>query len=128
MQRLIFRLAANALALFVAISALQKYFPTGIRVDQLGAVAFIGLAVVFTLVNGFVRPILKLLSCPLIPLTLGLFTLVINGVVFWLTGVVGTWFDIGFQVDPWPAFLGGLVVGLVNAALTLVLRDELKPS
>lgn len=128
MQRLIFRLAANALALFVAISALKEYFPTGIQVEQFGPGPFIGLAVVFTAVNAFVRPILKLLSCPLILLTLGLFTLVINGVVFWLTGVVGTWFDIGFHVDPWPAFIGGLLVGLVNAALTLVLRDELKPS
>ena len=80
-----------------------------------------------------VRPLLKLLTCPLILLTLGLFTLVINGVLFWLTGWIGQVFDIGYSFAAGgpgvlAAFLGGLVVGVVNAVLTLAFRDELKPA
>ena len=126
MQRLILRWVINALALYVAVGS---GLVAGIRAESTRPLAFLALAIVFTLVNALVRPILKLLSCPLILLTLGLFTLVINGVIFWLTGLIGQSFDIGFQVDGfWPAFWGGLVVGLVNAALTLVLRSEVKSS
>jgi uncharacterized membrane protein YvlD (DUF360 family) len=59
---------------------------------------------------------------------------VINGAVFALSLWVAQQFNIGFQLQGtgaenfWTVILGGLVVGLVNAALTLVLRDELKPS
>lgn len=124
MQRLILRWGINALALYLAVGT---GWISGIHAENTTPLAFVGLAVVFTLVNALVRPLLNLLSCPLIVLTLGLFTLVINGVVFWLTGLVGQTFDIGFQVDGfWAAFFGGLVVGVVNAALTLLLREELK--
>jgi len=68
-------------------------------------------------------------------LTLGLFTLAINTGMFVLTGWVGTFFNTGFAIEaPWPsweyvwiAFLGGLVVGIASALLTMVLRDELRP-
>jgi putative membrane protein len=60
-------------------------------------------------------------------LTLGLFTLVINAVLFWLTGVIGNLFNIGYSVDGFvPALLGGLVVGVANMVLTMLFRDELK--
>jgi putative membrane protein len=78
---------------------------------------------------------LKFLTCPLIVVTLGLFTFVINGVLFWITGLVGQLFGIGYSFPLledgfWqaflPVFLGGLVVGIVNTVLTLVFKDELK--
>ena len=89
------------------------------------------LGVVFGAVNLLVRPLLKLLTCPLIIVTLGLFTLVINGFLFWLTGLIGSAFGIGFTLaDGGPgvlaAFLGGLVVGVVNMVLTLAFRRELR--
>jgi putative membrane protein len=122
MQRWILRLVINALALYVAVGS---GLVAGIEAESNQPLAFLGLAVVFTVVNALVRPVLKLLSCPLILLTLGLFILVVNGVIFWLTGLIGQTFDIGFTVEGfWPAFWGGLVVGLVNAAFTLVVRKE----
>jgi putative membrane protein len=67
------------------------------------------------------------LTCPLIFLTLGLFTLLINTFLFWMTSVVGQAFGIGFTVAGfWPAFLGGLVVTVVSVVLSLILKDELK--
>jgi len=81
------------------------------------------------LVNALLRPLLKLLSCPLIILTLGLFTLLINTFLFWLTGQIGQFFHIGFTVAApqfWNAFLGGLIVSVISILLSLILRDELK--
>jgi putative membrane protein len=66
-----------------------------------------------------------LLTCPLIILTLGLFTLVVNAgmllLASWLAGLIG----IGFRVDGfWPALWGGLIVSIVSAVLTMLLKDE----
>ena len=127
MQRLILRWAINALALYIAVGT--GWIP-GIHPASTSGAAILGLALIFTLVNALVRPLLKLLTCPVILLTLGLFTLVINAALFWLTGWIGQQFNIGFTFDePWYlyALLGSLVVGVVTTLLTLLLRDELKP-
>ncbi len=125
MQRMILRWAINAAAIFVAV---VPGWIRGIQPQETSWWAILGLGLVFSLINALLRPLLKFLTCPLIILTLGLFTLVINTGLFWLTGLVGQFFNIGFTVDGfWPAFWGGLVVGLISAVLTLLLRDELKP-
>jgi len=70
--------------------------------------------------------VLKLLSCPLIILTLGLFILVINGITLWLASALAvSWFHVGFCVDGfWAAFLGGLIVSIVSVVLTSLVREE----
>jgi len=124
MQRIILRWLINAVALYVAVGT--GWIP-GIEPQQTSWWAILGLALVFSLINALLRPLLKLLTCPLIVLTLGLFTLAINTLLFWLTGLVGQYFNIGFTVDGLAAaFWGGLVVGLVSVVLTLILRDELR--
>ena len=61
----------------------------------------------FGLVNSLVRPLLTVLTCPLIVITLGLFTLVINAVMLMLTGWLSESWDLGFSVTGfWPAFWG----------------------
>ncbi len=124
MQRFILRWAINALALYVAVGT--QLIP-GIEAQNTTWWALLGLALVFGVVNALIRPVLKLLTCPLVLLTLGLFTLVLNAGLFWLTGWIGQAFDIGFSVTGfWPAFWGGLAVSVVSVVLTLLLRDELK--
>jgi putative membrane protein len=78
------------------------------------------------LVNAIVRPLLKLLSCPLVILTLGLFVLVINGITLWLASYIAVnWFHVGFYVHGfWAAFWGALVVTVVSMALTAMVREE----
>jgi putative membrane protein len=78
------------------------------------------------LVNAILRPLLKLLTCPLILLTLGLFTLVINAFTLWLSSQIAVnWFQVGFYVDGfWAAFLGGLVVSIVSLILSVILIDR----
>ncbi len=124
MTRFILRWAINAIALYLAVLILPG------RIDLTsGLVSIIWLALIFGLVNALFRPLLKFLTCPLILLTLGLFTLVINTFLFWLTSVIGKSFDLGLVIrEPvlWNAFLGGLVVSVVSFIMTMILKDELK--
>jgi putative membrane protein len=82
-------------------------------------------AAVFGIVNSLVRPILTVLTCPLIVVTLGLFTLVINALMLMLTGALSERWGLGFTVTGfWAAFFGGLVVGLVSVMLSLLLPGK----
>jgi putative membrane protein len=79
-------------------------------------------AAVFGIVNSILRPLLTILTCPLIVLTLGLFTLVINALLLLVTGWLSESLNLGFTVTGfWPAFWGGLAVGLVSMVLSLLL-------
>lgn len=98
----------------------------GITVGDSGVLAVGVTAVVLGLVNVFVRPVLRLLGCAFIVLTLGLFLLVINAFTLWLAGWVSSRvFHLSFVVDGfWPAFWGGIIVSVVSWALSFVLKDE----
>ena len=124
MSRLILRWAINAIAIWAAITLMRG---NGITVEAAGWAPIIILALIFGFLNALVRPVIELLTCPLIILTLGLGTLLINTLLFWLTGVIGDQFNAGFSVDGfWPAFWGALIVSLVSFVLTMLLHDELK--
>jgi putative membrane protein len=121
MTKFILRWVINAIALFAAI-----YLVPGV-ILQGSWTSIIWLALIFVLINAFLRPLLKLLTCPLILLTLGLFTLLINTFLFWLTEPVAQFFGINLMInDFWSAFLGGLVVTVVSVVMSLILKDELK--
>jgi putative membrane protein len=127
-MKFILRLAINMVALYVAIIALKSI--NGITfLENWQWVNLLWLALIFGLVNAILRPPFKALSCLFIILTLGLFTLVINALLFALTVWIGNWFNVGFTLaDPWfwYAFLGALVTTAASMILSLVLRDELK--
>jgi len=108
------RLLINAAALWIAI-----YFVDGI--DHRGTWwSLMFVALVFGVLNASVRPLLKILSLPLLIVTLGLFIFVINGVMLLLTGWVSGLLDLGFHVSGfWAAFRGGLVVTVVSLLLSL---------
>jgi len=120
MTKFILRWIINAVAIFLAI----KFVP-GIHLESLFSI--IWLALIFGLANAFLRPLLKVLTCPLIILTLGLFTLLINTFLFWLTGQIGHIFGIMLTFDGfWPIFLGALVISVVSIVMSLIFKDELK--
>ena len=125
MTKFILRWAINAVALYVAVAIVP-----GIELQSVGVgrwVGFILLGLVFGLLNALLRPLLMLLTCPLIILTLGLGTLLINTLMFYLTGWIGAQFGWGFYLrDFWSAFLGALVVSIISILLSLLLKDELK--
>jgi putative membrane protein len=120
MGRLIFRWLIIAVAVWLAILVVP-----GINASPSDYLTVAGIALILGLLNAVVRPILKLLSCPLIVLTLGLFVLVLNALMFWLAGYLGSAFGLGFTVDGfWPALLGSLVVSIVSAVLNLLVKDD----
>lgn len=82
-------------------------------------------AAVFGIVNSLLRPLLTILTCPLILLTLGLFMLVINALMLMITGWLSESWNLGFTVSGfWAAFFGGLVVGLVSMLLSMALAPK----
>ena len=117
-MRFLLRLLINASALWVATRIVPGVTHSG------SEVSLFAVALVFGLLNALLRPLLALLSCPLLILTLGLFTLVINAFILWLTSALSGPLGIGFHVDGfWAAFLGALVVSIVSILLSIFLRD-----
>ena len=99
------------LAVYVA-----AWLVPGIQVSSGGWTAYAIMAAVLDLLNAILLPILKTLSCGLIVLSLGLFSLVLNAAVFLLSSNISqTWFGAGYQVDGWlAAFLGSLIVSIAT--------------
>lgn len=119
MSSLLFHWLLNAAALWAAAWLLPGLDFSG------DVVQLLLVAAVFGIVNSLVRPILAVLTCPLIVVTLGLFTLVINALMLMLTGALSEQWGLGFTVTGfWAAFWGGLVVGLVSVVLSLVLPGK----
>ena len=110
---MIWRWLTTTAALFVAVTLIPGLSHDG-TVLQLFLVA-----AVFGLVNALLKPLVMLLTCPFILLTFGLFTLVINALMLMATAWVSARWELGFSVSGfWAAFFGGLLIGLVNTALT----------
>src|SRR5687767_10821774 len=108
------RLLINAAALWVAIQLVNGIEHRG----SWWSLLFV--ALVFGLLNASIRPLLQLLSLPIIILTLGLFIFVINALMLLLTGWVSGQLNLGFYVNGfWDAFFGGLIISIVSFLLSL---------
>jgi putative membrane protein len=120
-MNLIIRLIINALALWLATRLVD-----GISFD--GQIAFLFVvALVFGAVNTIVKPILMVLTFPFLIVTLGLFLLVLNAAMLWLTGAISDAAGLGFHVSSFKAaFIGGLVVSVVSFVLSLMVGGDSK--
>ena len=113
-RRFVFRWAVTTIAVMVASSVIR-----GIRYDTVAAL--IGASLLLGILNAFVRPFLLIISVPLILLTLGLFILVLNGLLLLLVPHV----VVGFHVDSfWSAFWGAIVISLVSWLLSAFFRGS----
>ena len=113
-MQIVWRLLINAAALWAA----TRITP-GISFDG-GWQTLLVVALIFGVLNVSVRPLLWFMTLPLLIVTLGLFTFVLNALMLWLTGVVSEWLGLGFHVDGFgAAFLGALVVSVVSFMLSL---------
>ena len=113
------RLLVNAAALWVATRVVSGVTYSG------GWLEFLGVSLVFGVINAFIRPVAKILTFPLIIVTLGVFALVVNGLMLWLTSSLSTGLGLGFHVSGfWAAFWGALVVSIVSTILSLFVADS----
>ena len=110
----------NAAALYVAVMVVPNLtFDFG---NEGAWWKFPLVALIFGVVNSFLRPILRVLTLPITLMTLGLFLLVINALMLMLTAAISRELDLGFTVgDFLAALLGSLVVSLVGFILSLVI-------
>ncbi len=116
---ILLRLVINAAALWCAARFIDGISYTG------SWPGLIGLALVFGVVNTFIRPVLRFFSLPIRILTLGLFTLVINAAMLLLTARIAAALDIGFTVRGFlPALLGAICVSLLSTVLSAVLISD----
>ncbi|NPC97128.1 phage holin family protein [Nocardioides sp. zg-DK7169] len=119
MTRFLTWLVTNVLAVAAAawlINGISFAGPTSGRAElEDKLLPVIGVALILGVITSFVKPVLQLLSFPLIILTLGIFLLVINAALLMLTGWVAHHFDLGFEVDGfWPAVGGAIVITVVT--------------
>ncbi len=115
MIRIALRVIINAAALWVAARFIDGVTLT----EDVGSILFV--AIVFGLINAFIRPVVLVLTFPALLLTLGLFTLVINAAMLGATA----WLTDSLAIDGFvPAFLGALVITLVSWALSSILINE----
>lgn len=121
-MKLLIRWAISALSLFAA-----AWLVPGIHVDDgRGWMVYAAMAVILSLANALIRPLLKLMTCPLILLTLGLFTLVVNAITLLISSAfANNVFGFGFYIEGfWSAFWGAIIVSIVSVVLNTVVRDD----
>lgn len=118
MRNFVIRWFINAVALWVAVRLVGIEATTNVT-------TFAAVALIFGVVNALIGPILKFLTCPLIALTLGLFTLVINALMLMLTSWVAGQLHLVFRVQGfWQAFVGALIISVVSFVLNVVIGEE----
>ncbi|QIS06432.1 phage holin family protein [Nocardia brasiliensis] len=126
-MQLLIRLIINAVAIWLAAAWVDKIdIISPAENGNVGKViVLVAVALVFTVVNALVKPVVKLLSLPLVIVTLGLFLLVINALMLWLTAKITETTDYGLRVDGfWAAVIGGVIVSVVNWVLGILVPDN----
>ncbi|MEV4117557.1 phage holin family protein [Micromonospora sp. NPDC049645] len=83
-------------------------------------------ALIFGVINALLKPVIRVVGCVFYLLTLGLFALVVNALLFLLTERIARGLDLPFQVDGfWPAFWGAIVMTVVTWLISVVVPDNL---
>jgi putative membrane protein len=123
-MRFLIRVLVSAAALAVATWAVA-----GIELTAASGWTKVGtllaVAVIFGLINAFLKPLIKVVGCAFYVLTLGLIALVVNALLLLLTSWVAGRLDLPFHVTGfWAAFWGAIIVGLVSWLLNLLIGDK----
>ncbi len=115
LRRYILQWLITSLAIFAAFSLVPGITFTG-NGYEIGIIAMI-----YSVINLLIRPVLTLITCPMIILTLGMFTVIINGVLLLITADLAKYFGIDFQIETFfTALIGAVVISLTTFVLNLL--------
>lgn len=136
MRSFIVRVLINGLALWIAswilpgldissTATTEAVAKTGVTqgTDTIGIIlAYLFIGVIFGVVNAFVRPLVSFLSLPITILTLGLFTIVINAAMLYLTSWISSYTPVHFTIDSffWTAVLASIIITLISLVASRV--------
>jgi putative membrane protein len=120
----VIRLAVNAVALWITTLIVPGIDVAGDTTTS-NVLTLVVVALIFGLVNAVLKPIIKVVGCVFYLLTLGLFALVVNALLFLLTDWLAQQLDLPFAIDGfWPAFWGAIVMAIVGWLISLVIPDK----
>ena len=115
LRRYILQWLITSLAIFAAFSLVPGITFSG-NGYEIGIIAMI-----YSVINLLIRPVLTLITCPMIILTLGMFTVIINGVLLLITADLAKYFGIDFQIETFfTALIGAVVISLTTFVLNLL--------
>ncbi|MEU2612349.1 phage holin family protein [Micromonospora sp. NPDC007271] len=118
------RLAITAIALWITTLIVPGVEVTG-RDAVNTALTLVVVALIFGVVNAVLKPVIKVLGCVFYLLTLGLFALVVNALLFLFTNWIAQGLHLPFHVEGfWAAFWGAIVVAVVNWLISIVVPDR----
>ena len=123
MRGFVLRALANAVAIWIATAIVPG---VDLGESDLGAkvLTLVLVGALFGIVNAILKPILTVITLPLYVLTLGLFALVVNALLLWLTGALAGALNLAFDVAGfWAALGGGIVVAIVSVGFNLLRND-----
>lgn len=119
------RVIINAVAIWFATLVLSGLEVVGGGDTTTTVIVFLVVALVFGIVNAVVKPIVKLLALPLYVLTLGLFTVIVNAAMLWLTSWLSQRTEYGLRIDNFgTAVLGALIISVVSFVLSVALKNK----
>lgn len=121
---IVIRVVLNAVAVWIATLIVPG---VDVTTDSTGKkiLTLVIVGAILGLINATIKPIVQLLSLPLTLLTLGLFALAVNGLLFWLVSAISNALGAPFHVDGfWAGFWGALVVSIVSFLLSIVVKDR----
>jgi putative membrane protein len=118
------RIVVNAIALWITTLVVPGIDVTG-KSTTSAVLTVLAVALIFGIVNAVLKPIIHVVGCVFYILTLGLFALVVNALLFLLTEWVADKLDLPFNVDGfWPAFWGAIVMAVVSWLLSLIIPER----
>ncbi|SCE85810.1 phage holin family protein [Micromonospora mirobrigensis] len=120
------RLVITAIALWVTTLIVPGVEVSG-RNGANTALTLLVVALIFGVVNAVLKPVIKVFGCVFYLLTLGLFALVVNALLFLLTDWIARGLDLPFHVDGfWAAFWGAIVMAVVSWLISVAVPDRLE--
>lgn len=131
-MRFIIRVVVNAFAIWVVTlipALLVDVIPFAPKETLQLVLTLLLVAAIFAIVNTIIGTVIKIIAFPLYILTLGLISLVVNGLLLWITAWLTHWWDWGLRVDDfWWGVVAALIISLINWVFGIILRPQRKKS